>query len=246
MIFAAGLGTRLKPLTDHKPKALVDIGGKTLLERSVTYLKNYGINDITINVHHHAQQIRHFLKQQSDFGISIHVSDETDMLLDTGGGLLKAKEYLEGKKPVLLMNVDILTNLDLYRFFHFHKTAGALASLVVRQRKTSRYLLFNRENQLCGWKNHSTGEVRTSRPNSMEEATPVAFSGIHMIGPELFSLIRESGRFSIIDLYLRLSTSEKIVAFEDDDSVWMDLGKFEDIAAAEKLVQQTEKQGKQL
>ncbi len=241
MIFAAGLGTRLKPLTNDKPKALVEVGGKTLLERSVTYLKNYGITDVTVNVHHCAAQIREFLRQRSNFGISIHVSDETDLLLDTGGGLLKARGFLEGKESILLINVDILTNLDLYRLFQTHTQSDALASLVVRRRQTSRYLLFDDDDRLAGWENRISGEIRQARPGLAAETIPMAFSGIHLIRPRLFSLIREAGRFSIIDLYLRLSASEKIMAFTDNDSAWMDLGKFGDLAKAEELIRLIEK-----
>lgn len=240
MIFAAGLGTRLKPLTENKPKALVELGGKTLLERSITYLKNYGISDITVNVHHYAQQISDFLEQHDHFGIPMHISDETSMLLDTGGGILKAKPFLEGKEPILLINVDILTNLNLYHLFQFHRESKALASLVVRQRETSRYLMFDSKNQLSGWKNSVSGELRISRAGSIAEATPMAFSGIHLMEPELLSLIRESGKFSIIDLYLRLSSTEKIMAFADSESIWMDLGKYGQIDSATQLIKQME------
>lgn len=242
MIFAAGLGTRLKPLTDTKPKALVEIGGKTLLERAITYLKNHGITNVTVNVFHYAGQIRDFLQQRNNFDVSIQVSDETGMLLDTGGGLLKAREFLEGEEPILLINVDILTNLNLHHLFHAHARSGALVSLVVRQRNTSRFLLFDHRDQLAGWKNSHTGEIKMSRPGALTGTFPMAFSGIHLIEPGVFSLIRESGRFSVIDLYLRLSASEKIMAFTDNDSIWMDLGKFEDFAKAEALVRQIEEE----
>lgn len=242
MIFAAGQGTRLKPLTDAKPKALVEIGGKTLLERAVTYLKSHGITNITVNVFHYAGQIRDFLQQRDNFGTHMQVSDETGMLLDTGGGLLKAREFLEGEEPILLINVDILTNLDLHHLFQAHARSGALVSLVVRRRNTSRYLLFDRHDQLTGWKNSHTGEIKMRRPGASAGTIPMAFSGIHLIEPALFSLVRESGRFSVIDLYLRLSASEKIMAFTDNGSIWMDLGKFEDFARAEALVRQIEEE----
>jgi NDP-sugar pyrophosphorylase family protein len=236
MIFAAGLGIRLKPLTDNKPKALIELGGKTLLERSITYLKSYGISDITVNVHHYAQQIKDYLEQHHYFDLSIHISDESDLLLDTGGGILKAKSLLDGDDHILLMNVDILTNLDLKRFIQFHRESGALASLVVRRRKTSRYLLFDHKNQLSGWENATSGELKVSHPESIAGAIPMAFSGIHLIRKRLFSLIQESGKFSIIDLYLRLSATEKILAFPDSESVWMDLGKYEEMHEAEALI----------
>lgn len=235
MIFAAGLGTRLKPLTDTRPKALIGLGGKTLLERSIDYLKHYGITDITVNVHHFAGQIIDFLRQHDNFGITIHVSDETAQLLDTGGGMLKARPWLEGNEAILVLNTDILTNLDLNRFLQFHRESKALASLVVRQRETSRYLLFDPEGRLSGWKNVKTGEERIARPESTGNAIPFAFSGIHLIEPELLSRIRESGKFSIIDLYLRLAATEKIMAYNDPGSVWMDLGKLEEMDEAERL-----------
>lgn len=240
MIFAAGLGTRLKPLTGNKPKALVELGGKTLLERSISYLKSYGVSDITINVHHYAQQIKDFLEQNHNFGLLIHVSDESDLLLDTGGGVLKAGPLLQGDESILLINVDILTNLDLNRLIAFHRESGALASLVVRRRETSRYLLFDHENQLSGWKNATTGDLKVSRPASVATAVSMAFSGIHLIRPELLSMIKESGRFSIIDLYLRLSSTEKILAFPDQESLWMDLGKYSEMHEAEELIRLTD------
>ena len=236
MIFAAGLGTRLRPLTNSKPKALVEIGGKTLLERCICYLKNFQIHDITINIHHYDQQISDFLSQNDNFNIRIHLSDESARLLDTGGGILKAKAFLKGKEPILLINVDVLTNLDLDQLFRFHTDSKAMASLVVRKRDTSRYLLFGESRQLAGWKNTCTNEVKVCRPDSIERAVPLAFSGIHLISPELLSMITETGKFSVIDLYLRLAAHEKILSFVDSGSIWMDLGKYEEIDQAEQLV----------
>lgn len=243
MIFAAGPGTRLKPLTDSRPKALVEIGGKSLLERCIRYLKAYGINNITINLHHFAGQIREYLRERENFGLQVQLSDESPMLLDTGGGLLKARDYLEGDEPVLLINVDVLTNLDLDRFLKVHRASGALVSLAARRRDTSRYLLFDQEGQLAGWKNVKTGESRFCRPEAISTAEPLAFSGIHLIRPELFPLITERGRFSIIELYLRLATTEKICSFPDRDSLWMDLGKYEQLDQAKKLVLQLDQTG---
>ena len=236
MIFAAGQGTRLKPLTNTIPKALVGIGGITLLERCIMYLKNYDINDITVNIHHFGQQIRDFLQENNNFGITIHLSDETDQLLDTGGGILKARHFLEGNDPVLLINVDVLTNLNLSRLARAHDEQMPLASLVVRKRRTSRYLMFDKNMQLAGWKNVDTGETKVCRGDTIKAAVPFAFSGIHLIQPELFSKITETGKFSVIDLYLRLAASEKIMAYDDRESIWMDLGKYEEIGKAEELV----------
>ncbi|WP_163706963.1 nucleotidyltransferase family protein [Mangrovibacterium lignilyticum] len=239
MLFAAGLGTRLKPLTNNKPKALVEIGGITLLERCIRHLKQNGIHEIVINVHHFGNQIRAFLVDNNNFDLTLHISDESEGLLDTGGGILKAEEFLSGEEPILLVNVDVLTNLDFQQVLHFHEKTNSLATLVVRQRQTSRYLLFNK-NQLAGWKNMKSGEVKVSRPKLIDSAEEFAFSGIHIIQPELLGLITETGKFSIIDLYLRLAKTEKVSAFVDQQSVWMDLGKVDELAEAEALIKQLE------
>lgn len=239
MLFAAGLGTRLKPLTNDRPKALVEIGGITLLERCITQLRNCGIKELVINIHHFGDQIKAFLKQHQNFGLSILISDESDALLDTGGAILKAKAMLSGNEPILLINVDILTNLNFGELLDYHFQNQALATLVVRQRSTSRYLLFNKQ-ILVGWTNKKSGEVKVSCPEKIANADEFAFSGIHIIQPELLDEITESGKFSIIDLYLRLAKSHKICAFVDADSIWMDLGKVEELAQAEELVRKLE------
>ncbi|WP_372776357.1 nucleotidyltransferase family protein [Mangrovibacterium sp.] len=237
MLFAAGLGTRLKPLTDTKPKALVEIGGMTLLERCIRQLEQNGIREIIINVHHFADQISSFLKERENFGLNIQISDESNELLDTGGGLLKAKELLLGEEPILLINVDILTNLDFKALFKAHQKSHSIATLVVRNRETSRYLLFN-GNVLAGWKNKKNGELRISRLELLDDAEEFAFSGIHIIEAQLLNLINESGKFSIIDLYLRLAKTHKIGAYIDERSAWMDLGKVADLGQAEALIRQ--------
>ena len=228
MIFAAGLGTRLQPLTNDRPKALVSVGGETMLEKSINFLKGSNISEVVVNVHHFSSQMKDFIGSH-DFGIPVHISDETDQLLDTGGGLLKAKDLLTDDSPILLINVDVLTNIDIQEFLQFHNQSGALATLATRNRPTSRYLLFNAENQLVGWKNVSTGQIIKSREFIEAEVFPKAFSGIQIIEPRLLSLITETGKFSITNLYLRLASSEKIVAFNDDKYIWMDLGKYEEI-----------------
>ncbi|MBK5202361.1 MAG: nucleotidyltransferase family protein [Prolixibacteraceae bacterium] len=236
MIFAAGQGTRLKPLTSDTPKALVKIGGITLLERNICFLKKYGINDITINVHHFSQQIIDFLKQNKFFDVSISVSDESDELLGTGGGLKKAAPFLKGNEDILLINTDILTNINLNSLFSFHNLSKSLSTLVVRKRTTSRYLLFNNDNYLTGWENIKTGEKKIARPDTINKSRPYAFSGIQIVSPKILSLITENGFFSIIDLYLRLAVDEKISSFIDNDSLWMDVGKYAEINKAEDLV----------
>ncbi len=239
MIFAAGLGTRLKPLTDNKPKALVEIGGTSLLERCINQLKKSGISEVIINVHHFAKQMKAFIAEHDNFGITVHISDESEQLLDTGGGILKAREFLQGTEPILIVNVDVLTNLDFSALLSYHRQQHALATLVVRQRSTSRYLLFN-DHMLAGWTNKSTGEVKASRPELIEKSEEFAFSGIHLIEPEMLNLISETGKFSIIDLYLRLARQHKIACFEDKHSAWMDLGKIQDVDKAIELIAQLE------
>ncbi len=235
MIFAAGLGTRLQPLTNDKPKALVELGGITLLERCIKRLIDCQVNDIVINVHHFAEQVEVFLAQHNNFNINIQISDERSELLNTGGAILHAKSLLQGSEPILITNVDILSNLNLSALVKYHENAQNLATLVVRKRNTSRYLLFN-EDYLCGWQNTSTGEIKESRSELITNAQAYAFSGIQIISPLLLNLITEKGAFSSIDMYLRLAKTEKIGAFIDSDSIWMDLGKFSDIHEATELI----------
>lgn len=235
LLFAAGLGTRLKEHTQDKPKALVTLAGKPLIQRAIEHLKRFGITDITINVFHFAEQVIAFIEENNSFGITIHFSNEHDQLLDTGGGLKKAAEFLTGNDPILIYNVDVISNLDLNSLLKFHQEQKALATLVVRQRDTSRYLMFDKNRQLAGWKNFSSGETRVSREDSFSDAEPLAFSGIHLIEPKLLDLITEEGKFPIIDLYLRLAKNHSIKAFIDDSDLWMDLGKPEQLELAEEL-----------
>lgn len=242
MIFAAGLGTRLKPLTNDKPKALVEVDGKTLLERCINYLKKFGINEVVINVHHFSSQIIEFLRANNNLGITIHISDESEKLLDTGGGLLKARSLLGGEEPILIINVDILTNLNLHSLLEHHSKNHVLATLVVRERQSSRYLLFDEENYLTGWMNSKINEMKFVGSQLPKSYKMFAFSGIQIIQPELLHLITECGKFSIIDLYLRLAENNKVLAFLDKDSVWLDLGKYADLQKAEKLTRNLSKQ----
>ena len=237
MIFAAGLGTRLKPYTNNKPKALVELAGKTLLERAIVKLKNLGVDRIVINVHHFADLIEDFLEENNNFGMDIRISDERDELLDTGGGLKKAKPLFIPDKPILIYNVDILSTIDLKKFINQHVSSKALVSMVMRNRESSRYLYFNKDNQLTGWMNNKTNERKVAR-SDMDESDPLAFSGIHVVNPGLFDLIKEEGKFSIIDLYLRLAKTEKMLAYKDQSDVWFDLGKPEQLKEAEKVIDQ--------
>lgn len=235
LLFAAGLGTRLKEHTLNKPKALVNLAGKPLLQHAIEHLKEFGISDLTINVYHFAEQIIAFIEENNSFGISIHISDERDLLLDTGGGLKKAGTFLKGADPILIYNVDIVSNLNLNALLEYHQEQKSLATLVVRQRETSRYLMFDQNLLLAGWRNFSNGETRISREESFADAQPMAFSGIHIIQPEMLELISEEGKFPIMDLYLRLAKKYPIKAYVDRSEVWMDLGKPDQLQAAERL-----------
>jgi NDP-sugar pyrophosphorylase family protein len=234
MIFAAGLGTRLAPLTHDRPKALVEVGGKTMLGRTVEKLVNSGITRIIINIHHFPHLMRNAIEALSFKGVDFIISDENDKLLDTGGGLLKAEEHLKGEKPFIVHNVDVISDIDLVQMYKNHLEEGALVSLAVSRRDTSRYFNWYR-GRLCGWKNIRTNEEINCYP---VEGKPdsLAFSGIHVISPEIFDLITETGKFSINQVYLRLAQSQKIIAWEHDHRYWADIGTPEKLAAAEKLL----------
>jgi NDP-sugar pyrophosphorylase family protein len=238
MIFAAGLGTRLRPLTDDKPKALVEVGGMPLLEIAIRRLKWFGIGEIIVNVHHHGEQIEAFLEKRSFFGLEIAISDERDRLLNTGGGLKKASWFFDDGGPFLVMNTDVLTDLDLRAMYEAHRPAQALATLAVQRRKTSRYLLFNKARQLAGWRNKKTGVERWSRPE--QEVQAYAFSGIHVINPALFDYFPDEAVFSIIDVYLEAAKTESILAYPHDDTFWQDVGKLSALERAERLVARLE------
>lgn len=233
MIFAAGLGTRLRPLTNDRPKAMVKVEGKPLLQIQIERLKALGFTEIVVNVHHFADLVIDFLKEKDHFGLKIHISDERDHLLDTGGGLSRARPQLEGKEPFFLCNVDVLTDLNPAEMLQAHQESGALATLAVRDRKTSRYLLFDQEMRLSGWRNQKTGEEKGNPPS---DAIPLAFSGIHVISPAIFPLIRQTGAFSIIDVYLDLMGQQKLGGFRHDDGIWMDVGKPPELEAASGIL----------
>lgn len=233
-ILAAGNGTRLKPYTDHKPKALVEINGITLLERIIRRLMRFGFDDIVVNVHHFSGQITKFLEEKENFGINIEISDESNSLLDTGGGLMKAAWFFEGKEAFLVHNVDILSDIDLGEFYKQHVYSNVLASLAVRNRKSSRYLLFDKQNHLVGWKNASTNQVIMAKSSPLN-LNQYAFSGIQMISPQLFKQVKLKGRFSLIDMYLSLAKHNHIAAYIHDNTHWIDVGKEDMIAEAEKI-----------
>jgi MurNAc alpha-1-phosphate uridylyltransferase len=234
MILAAGLGTRFKPWTDQHPKALALVNGKSLLQRNVEYLQSYGIDDIVINVHHFAGQIIESLTSNRGWGSRFTISDETDMVLETGGGLMKASPLLEDG-PFVLMNVDILTDMDLGAMIEDHFRHHPLATLAVTNRTTSRYFLFDEKDQLCGWTNVKTGEERLARAGDSGHLIQKAFSGIHVIDPAIFPLITRTGKFSTIDMYLDLASRQVIRGFDHSQSRLIDVGKPESAEKAASL-----------
>ncbi len=236
-ILAAGLGSRLKPWTDHHPKALAIINGKSLLQRNVEYLQSHGIFNVVVNVHHFADQIIEAVEKNKGWGSTIQISDESDLVLETGGGLLKAKDLLKNYQTFVLMNCDILTNLDLKSLIQEHKTKQATATLAVAQRDTSRYLLFNQVNEMIGWKNVKTGEIKMPAASKQGSTEPqaLAFSGIHVISQEIFQKTKLTGKFSMIDLYLEICAHSTIRAFNHSQDTVLDVGKPEAIAQAEAL-----------
>jgi len=229
MLFAAGLGTRLKPFTDSHPKALAEVNGKTLLEHNLRYLQRYGIEDVIINVHHFADQIEEVLNDNSGFGSWVTISDEREMVLETGGGLQKAARFFEGEEAFVVMNVDILTNLDLGRMIEFHQGSEAFATLAVMKRHSSRQLLFDEYMQLCGWANNSTGEQKISR--EVLEMQPFAFSGIQVLSPGIVEM-PHTGKFSLIDVYLHFAKTEVIKGYDHTGNIFIDVGKPESLEQA--------------
>lgn len=234
MIFAAGLGTRLNTETSDKPKALVEVGGKTLLQHAIERLINEGVSEIVVNVHHFSELVISFLKE-TDFGIKIHISDEKEKLLDTGGGLKKAARFLSGNDPILIYNVDIISDLSLQVLLKEHLKLGALVTLAVRNRDTQRYFKFDKNKQLVGWLNRKTGETKISRPENFESAVEMAYSGIHIVQPSIFSLMPEADKFSITDFYLELAKTKSIKGYFDDSDLWMDVGKPEQLEEVRRL-----------
>lgn len=241
MVLAAGLGTRLRPLTDDRPKALVEVAGRTLLEITLGRLRSFGIQDVIINAHHFAGMIADYLKSKQNFGMNIEISVE-ESLLDTGGGLKKAARFfLQGDnnldEPFLLHNVDVVSTIDLLRMVQFHTEQNALATLAVQDRKSSRYLLFNANSKLCG---RRMGNLPDELAGSSEPKKALAFCGIHVISPSLLKMMSEQGAFSIITTYLHLAAQgEKILSFRADEYYWRDLGRLEELAKAAHELQQS-------
>lgn len=232
MILAAGLGTRFKPWTDLHPKALALVNGKSLLERNLIYLQSFGIKDVLVNVHHFADRIRDAIIIHDGWGSNIHISDESGEVLETGGGLKKAVSYFD-QGPFVLMNADILTDLDLNAMMSFHNEKKPLVTLAVTNRRSSRYFLFDAKERLSGWRNIKTGKEIISIPGPA--LIEKAFSGIHVISPEIFPLIHQQGKFSIVDVYLELAGTHSILGFDHSGSKFVDVGRPESVAVAERL-----------
>ncbi|MBN1637778.1 MAG: nucleotidyltransferase family protein [Ignavibacteriales bacterium] len=225
MILAAGLGTRLRPITDKIPKALVTIKNKTLLEITIEKLKKTGIREIVINVHHFPDLIINYIKQNKYFNIRIEISNERNNLLDTGGGIKKAEWFLRND-DFIVHNIDIISDIDIIQMYEFHKSQNALATVAVKNRETQRYFLFDDEMNLCGWKNIKTNEIKIVK-GTETKLIPLAYSGIQILSPKIFDLMTESGKFSIVDTYIRLAQSCTIKAFRHDDFQWYDVGKID-------------------
>lgn len=240
MIFAAGLGTRLKPLTDTLPKALVPVAGKPLLQHIIGKLKQSGFDEIIINIHHFGQQIIDFVEANNHFDIRIEFSDERGHLLDTGGGIKKAAWFFDDGKPFLVHNVDILSNIDLTELYQAHLKSNPLATLVCSERQTARYLLFDHDDHLQGWINESTGEIKSPFPDlNTQQTNKLAFSGIHIIDPAIFSDMTDlPDRFPVIDFYLSHCHREKIACFRSPGLQLIDVGKMNSLDQAAVFLQQ--------
>lgn len=237
MIFAAGLGTRLRPLTDNMPKALVPVAGKPMLERVIMQLKHYGFTHLVVNIHHFGGMVADFLRQNDNFGLDIAISDERDALLDTGGGILKARHLLDDGEPFLVHNADILTTLNLAQFYEAHLSSRSDVSLLAKQRQTQRYLVFDRDNRMQGWTNIATGEKRPGTLQIDADHQLLAFGGVHVISPTIFPLLERYSnepKFSITNFYIDSCNLLDITSYQRDDYQWYDIGKPQTLALAEQ------------
>lgn len=235
MILAAGLGTRLRPLTNTIPKALIRLNGITLLERTIKKISLAGFDEIIINVHHYPEQIKNYLKQNKNFGLNVFISDESEELLDTGGGLKKAASYFNDAKPFLLHNVDVLTDLNLGELLNSHRKNNSFATLAVMKRETSRQFLFDDEMNLCGWQNQKTNEKKISR----QKGTPFqqfAFCGVQILEPAIFDFFPKENKFSLVDFYLETAKEKTIKGNISDSSFFFDLGTINKLNEAEKRI----------
>lgn len=241
MIFAAGLGTRLRPLTDNMPKALVKVGGIPMLGRVIHRLKDAGVDEFVVNVHHYPEQITQYLRDNDNFGVTIHISDERDKLLDTGGGILNARKWLDGETPFIVHNADIFTDFDIAAMIREHSERNSDVTLLMKERKTSRYLIFDCRNRMTGWKNETTGELR--HPDDVkisDDSRKLAFGGVHIINPTIFPYLEEYGKrndiFSITPFYTEYCDKLHIDAYIPSESYnWVDIGKLESLKIAENI-----------
>lgn len=235
MIFAAGLGTRLAPLTDNKPKALVEVAGKTMLQMQIEKLRDAGFNYIVVNTHHFSNLVKDFVKN-NDFGVEIVISDETDLLLNTGGGLKNVKKYFNEGDTFLLHNVDIYSDIDLKEIYNHHQNSENIVTMAVKHRKSTNYLLFDETDRLCGWRSYKTD----SKIISIEKETynEMAFSGIYMFNYEIFDLMKKEGAFSIIPELLDIAKTSRIGGWAHDNNFILDIGKHEAIKEVEKIINQ--------
>jgi NDP-sugar pyrophosphorylase family protein len=234
MIFAAGLGTRLRPLTNDRPKALVELNGVSLLEINIRRLIHFGVTEIVVNTHHFADKIADFLRANDNFGIKIAVSHEVEKPLETGGGLKKAAWFFENDtEPFIVCNADILSNIDLQKMYDWHKNTDALATYAIQQRNTSRYMLHNTEGLMCGWMNVKTKEVKICREAAALQMC--SFSCFHVINPAIFATALPNDYFSIIDWYLAIGKQHKIAGYRHDTDLWCDVGKPETLTEAAEL-----------
>lgn len=233
MIFAAGLGTRFKPFTDKHPKALAMVNKKSLLQRNIEYLQQYGITDVVVNVHHFADQLKEAIEVNKGWGSNVIISDESNEVLETGGGLLKARPLLEGKEPFITLNADILTELNITKLLDYHQQNKALISFGITNRKTSRYFLFDEDQRLCGWRNVNTGEEKISIPG--KQLHQMAYSCVVVFEPAIFDLIPQRRKFSLTETYLSLASSQLILGYDHTGDRLVDVGKPESVAIAETM-----------
>jgi len=229
---AAGLGTRLGDLTKSKPKALVEVNGIPMLELTIERLKKAGVNKFLVNVHHFGDEVINFIQQKKQFGVDLQISDERSKLLDTGGALVKAKSFFKGNEPVLVHNVDVISEIDYDELFSLHKKNDACASLCVRERKSTRSLLFSQLMQLKGWTNFTTGEIKWVS-EALQNYQAFAYSGVYLLEPEFVDRIPFNGKFSIIDTWLEMAKTERIFGYLDLSPNWFDLGTPEKLKVAE-------------
>ena len=233
MIFAAGLGTRFKPWTDRHPKALALVNGRSLLQHNIEYLQKYGITDVVVNVHHFADQVIEAVKKNKGWGSHVMISDEREEVLETGGGLLKAKDLLQDGEPFVTLNADFLTDLNISNLIEFHKEKKSLISFGITNRKTSRYFLFDEENRLCGWRNINTGEEKISI--AKKNLKEMAYSCVVVFQPEIFDLVPQRGKFSLVETYLSLAAKYPIYGYDHSGDKLVDVGKPESVIIAEQL-----------